>query len=550
MNRAPRRSPALNVAAFVLFVAPMLAYWAYCLVLNPFPHYDAIDPEYEYYLNSLGAFKHQPYVYVDHPGTPVEMIGTAILAATYPWAARSPEGFVTYQLQHPQLFLRLAYTFMMLIHLACVAVFFLFGLRSGQAGNAILAAALATMYFAIQPYAFSGSVMWSHNSFSFPFGALLLIGLYASLVADKEGDGVPARNSIGLGFGVGIISAITIFLASWIVGMVAALLLYSWLRGLSWRSVVLGTASFALGTLAGFYIAVLPVVNRMGEFAQWIYSILSHQSDYLAVPANETILQTVSKNIGVLFQMLPALAVAMLITIALAVIALVAWGKQLKEEPALWALIGGLSAQMLALLLVFLDRPLRAYYLLSVAAIVPVLAMAILKIYARAPEARRLLAAGVTIAVLIGLVLNSVRALKDARQQSEIVAKSEKLIQQIIYKRASALNRPAEGMVTLWMYGTYSPCWALWFGNHRTADAFDQEILHICPNQYELAGRILLPNRKAALDSTPWDIVFTCDRYVGQVQAKQTDVIVQVHPEVTWTCGSMAVLFNNAEAAK
>src|SRR5512141_2770089 len=109
MKEAPSHARYRNAAALLLFLAPILAYWIYCLLIQPAPHYDGIDPEYEYFLNSLGAFKRQPYAYVDHPGTPLEMVGTLILAGTYPWLAGNPEGFVGFHLRHPQVFFTLAY---------------------------------------------------------------------------------------------------------------------------------------------------------------------------------------------------------------------------------------------------------------------------------------------------------------------------------------------------------------------------------------------------------------------------------------------------------
>ncbi len=541
--RSPR-ARYVNAAALLVFLAPVVGYWVYGLFIQPAPHYAAIDPEYEYFLNSLGVFKGQPYVYVDHPGTPVEMIGSAILAATYPWAAANPQGFVMFHLRRPEVFLNLAYGLLALAHLGCMLVFFRIALHSSPKSGANLGAALASMYFAIQPYAFSGSLLWSHNSFSFPFGTLLLLWLYTSLTSGRSRQGISIPRAVGLGVGTGVLAATTIFLAAWAVGILGTIILYYWLRSLPWRGMVLAAAGYGFGAIAGFYLAVLPVIGRIEAFWRWIYSILSHQSNYLAVPKNQPALERIAANTGDLLRLLPALSAAMIVVLALVLVAVVIWGRRIREQPGLWALAGGLTLQMLALTLVFVDRPLRAYYFLGVAAIVPVIAMAVLKLYENEPSTHRLLASAVSAAVLIGLVINSVQSIAVARAQAETVAASVKLTQQTIAQRAAVTGRAPKSLMVLWMYGTYSPCWALWFGDHRTGDAFDQEITRICPNQYELAGRVLLPNGRPPLQETKWDIVFTCDRYIDNVLANAPGAQVKQYPTIQWACGSATVILN------
>jgi hypothetical protein len=544
MKDGSTRGKVLNIAVLLVFLSPILLYWTYYLLINPSPDYQGIDPEYEYFLNSLAVFKHQPYAYVDHPGTPVEMIGSAILGATYPWLAARPEGFVSFHLDNPQLFLGLAYGFLILTHLACLLVFFRLAPGPGHVSQAVLGAALASMYFAIQPYAFSGSVLWSHNSFSFPFGTLLLLALYGSLMREASGRATPTAVWIGLGLGVGILTAITIFLASWAVGILITISLYFGLLKRRWMSAAGAALAFALSGIMGFYLAVLPVINKMGGFWNWIYGILSHQSSYLAVPKNQSAIERISGNVLNLWHLLPALFIAMVIVIGLAAAALLLFRNQIKEQDALWAMAGGLSAQIIALTLVFLDRPLRAYYFLGVAAIVPMLAMVVLKLYERIPSTHRILATGVCVAVLIGLIVNSFQAIVVRQTQSQAGADSQNLIQQVILERAHETNRSPDSLMILWMYGTYSKCWGLWFADHRAGDAFDREIAKICPNQYELAGRVLLPSGKAPLETTDWDIIFTCDRYTDEVLAKEPGAVVRQYPSIEWACGKMAAIFN------
>ncbi len=542
MNQRWIKTRYLDLAALLLFLLPVLAYWGYCLAAQPAPHYDGIDPEYEYFLNSLSVFKHQPYSYVDHPGTPVEMIGTALLGASYPLLAGRPEGFVTYYLRNPQLFLGLADAFLVAAHLVCVLVFFRVARRWASGNSALLAAALATAYFAVQPYAFSGSVLWSHNSFSFPFGTLLLLWLCLIVTQPETRLSRLSAQWTGLGLGVGILAAITIFLSSWAVGALVTVVLYYGLLRRSWKEMLAAGLAFGLGSIVGFYVAVLPVIGKIGGFWNWIYSILSHQSNYLAVPSDQPMLLRLASNAVAFYDMLPALALASMALLALMGAALLLWRDRIQQQPALWALAGGLSVQLVALTLVFLDRPLRAYYFLGVAAIVPVLALIVLALCERAPLARSILVMAVSAAVLIGLVVNAAQGIIARRAEMRTEAESQKLVQQIITQRAREVQRPPEDLTVLWMYGTYSDCWGLWFANQRSGDAFDKEISHICPKQYELAGRVLMPNDKVPLESMDWDIVFTCERYTDTVLLKEPGAQVRLYPDINWTCGKMAAV--------
>src|SRR6266851_9387611 len=60
------------------------------------------DPGLQYLLSSLSWFRGQGYVYIDHPGTPVEVLGTLLLALSYPFLHLANQGFVTHYLNHPQ----------------------------------------------------------------------------------------------------------------------------------------------------------------------------------------------------------------------------------------------------------------------------------------------------------------------------------------------------------------------------------------------------------------------------------------------------------------
>ena len=154
-------------------------------------------------MNSLALFKAAPHVYVDHPGTPLEVIGSLILGALYLGLHETPEVFVTHMLRNPGLFMNTAHYFMIVINLVCLCVFFVVSLRPGRWTNIIPAAALSCMYFALHPLALGGSVLWNHNASSFPIGALLLLLLFHHLTTPTSQRKLTASVLIGLGLGSG-----------------------------------------------------------------------------------------------------------------------------------------------------------------------------------------------------------------------------------------------------------------------------------------------------------------------------------------------------------
>src|SRR4026209_2305713 len=84
--------------------------WLYASIIlkGPQPHYRDYDPEMAYFMNSLAPFKGAPYFYTDHPGTPLEMIGTMLLGTAYVF---SPDraNFISTYLETPAYFLNVAH---------------------------------------------------------------------------------------------------------------------------------------------------------------------------------------------------------------------------------------------------------------------------------------------------------------------------------------------------------------------------------------------------------------------------------------------------------
>ncbi|MGE5642586.1 MAG: hypothetical protein ACM3Y8_06190, partial [Byssovorax cruenta] len=156
---------------FLFAILPPAIYWIYW-VLHPSIWFNA-DPAATYFLDSLSIFAGDTYTFVDHPGTPLHVIGSFLLALTYPFFG-SQEAFINYHLSRPSIFFFLTNTFLLTMNIVCVVVFYKSVVSTLQVDRPLAGVAIASLYFALHRYSFPALTFWSHNSFNFPIGTLWL----------------------------------------------------------------------------------------------------------------------------------------------------------------------------------------------------------------------------------------------------------------------------------------------------------------------------------------------------------------------------------------
>src|SRR5512138_3065300 len=169
-------------------LAPVIygVYW----ILHPSIWFNA-DPAATYFLDSLSIFAGDSYTFVDHPGTPVHLIGTFLLALTRPFFG-STEAFVNFHLSRPSVFFFLTNLFLITMNVICVVVFYKTVTSTLTRDRMLAGIALSTLYFALHTYSFPALTFWSHNSFNFPIGTLWLLWLFHELRQEE----VPHRNRL------------------------------------------------------------------------------------------------------------------------------------------------------------------------------------------------------------------------------------------------------------------------------------------------------------------------------------------------------------------
>ena len=159
---------------YFLIAIPLIIYWVYW-TLNTSYWFNA-DPAAVYFLDSLSIFAGKSYVYVDHPGTPVQLIGSFLLALTYPFFG-SAEAFISFYLARPGAFFLMANIFLLVVNLICAILLYRTAITTLKHDRILGGIALSLLFFTLHPYSFPSLTLWSHNPFNFPFGTLWLIRL-------------------------------------------------------------------------------------------------------------------------------------------------------------------------------------------------------------------------------------------------------------------------------------------------------------------------------------------------------------------------------------
>jgi hypothetical protein len=474
----------------------------------------------------------------------LEEIGTVILAATYPFLMNVPGGFISFHLRNPGVFLNIAHYFLILFNLLCILVFFRTAQSADPQGKAIKAAALATMYFAVHPSSLSATTVWNHNSFNFPFGTLSLLFLFKSLNKEPSEAAINKSTLVGLGLGAGILAAVTIYMATWAIGILTAILVYYRLRDLSWRQTILAMTLTGISSVIGFFLAVLPIFDRIAVFWNWIYSIATHQSKYLATPQDEPTPARLANHLIGFYHLLPILFLATIGVIGLALLALFLWRKRLREKAGAWAITAGLSVQIIILSVFFLDHPLREAYFLSLAAVLPVLIMAVLMIWEPRPLTSKFMDTALSGLIAVGVILTATQGIVTQRDEASFFEVSQAQAAKSISSYARATGQSPAQLVIFWMYGTYSKCWGLRQGDALNRDTFTEEIDGICPNQYYLGSNLRsnIHGNTVPLQETKWDLIFTCEKYLGDLMEYDPTIVVDRYATISWGCGNMVIV--------
>jgi hypothetical protein len=489
----------------------IIGWWLYSQVIQPQPIYITADPEVAYFLSSLSVYKGSSYTFIDHPGTPVEIIGTLILGLTYPFVGDFGHTFIQSHIAHPEIFLLIVRSILALASICTMILLTRHAVAGNHWTDDLAAVAVAILFFVIHPGAFDSITNWSHNSFSYPVGALL--GLWmVLLVAGKRA--IPDRQLAFLGFCLGILAAIQVYFATWFVSAAVAFLAYFVLNGQGWKKGLESSLRIALAGMAGFFFSTLPIIARYQDFISWIIRVASHQGRHGGGLPGFTSVKTASMNLLSLWKELPLLFVSVVAVVALIGVIALHQRRSISSNPGVWAIVLGLMLQIGAMLVLVIKHP-GILYMQAVAAIFPLLLagdISLMRIsIPKMITAQRLIKFALSTGICILFMLALARAVFIHNLEARQVEQAVEDIETVINDLALDLGRDRKSIATLWVYGMPSDCLALWYGNQYAGGVFAEEIGSICPRDlfFDLWENKVntMDGTMMAIDQSNWDIL-------------------------------------------
>lgn len=528
--------------AIILILLILVGYILYTQWLLPIPSYSVkYDPEMQYLLNSLALFKGVPYNYIDHPGTPLEVIGTLLLAITRPLTRSRGALFIPYHLTHPELFLTMTHLILSAFSLFTTAFIMAKGLPVRDWKSLLGSIGVGLTYFAVfSPLNFGMLDWWTHNAFNLSFGTLL----FFFIVLRMRRDDTPGELEMFF-FGIlaGCLIAVQLYFVAWAAGVVAMIVCFAALRerGL-WQPLKAAFVSM-LGVGVGFFVSFLPVLYRFRSFFLWVKDLIIHQGRYGSGEPGIATAGRLIDNLRWLYVRGEFLMVATLASLILLGAAMAVRRKQVREYPGWWA--GSLGALLSILLLwgMIVKHP-GVNYLVSSAALLPMVILLALEPFLSTNRSS-------WIPMVVGLIMvfgflgALVTAVLDHNKWSGQIRAGENAIAEIIDAQIEKSGEAREDLTLLWGYGVPSRCFALRFANVYTlGKALEREINEICPNEwmYDVwGGFVEIQNSYTQLsESEAWDILVLPERYIPEDSEQYSELILTDIP--TRRYGRIAIL--------
>ncbi|MEO7838911.1 MAG: hypothetical protein ABIU06_06145, partial [Anaerolineales bacterium] len=483
---------------------PLIIYWLFW-TFNTSYWFNA-DPAAVYFLDSLSIFAGKSYVYVDHPGTPVQLIGSFLLALTYPFFG-SLEAFISFHLARPGAFFLMANLFLLVANILCAFAIFKTAITTLRHDRILGGVAISLLFFTLHPYSFPSLTLWSHNSFNFPFGTLWLIGLYLELRRDEA---LSPRRLVMLGFAAGILSMAQMYFLAWLVSGIFTVFIFSLRLRQTFRKSLESSMYMLAGGVLGILAMLAPIYKELPRFMAWLTRIITYQGLYGSGEKGIYSLSFIPLSINFWWDNIRPMIIVLLVTLVILGFIL-HWKRRTGEkiEPSVFAMISGLLLQIGLILLLMSKAALKLRYSLSLAAILPVLILLVLKLLETTPwktfQLKRVFYGMVLVGVVISLISQiNLQAQRSFVEQDAAIAKM-----QAVRRLAKEKRIAEENVIVVYAYAVPLKCAGLlqasnWIGS------FKKEIAVVCPNQHAIwDSNIELNISEYATDikDLTWDLV-------------------------------------------
>lgn len=489
---------------YTFIAVPLISYWLYW-TFNTSYWFNA-DPAAVYFLDSLSVFAGKSYVYVDHPGTPVQIIGSFLLASTYPFFGSS-EAFIGFHLARPGAFFLMTNIFLLAVNLLCAFAIFKTAITTLGPDRILGGAAIALLFFTLHPYSFPSLTLWSHNSFNFPFGTLWLIWLYVELRRDEA---LSPRRLVLMGFAAGVLSMAQMYFVAWLVSGIFTIFIFSLRLNKTFRQALAAGMYMLFGGVLGILAMLAPIYKELPRFMAWLTRIITHQGLYGSGEQGIYSLSFIPLSINFWWDNIRPMIIVLLVTLAILAMSTY-WRRKSSEknDPGVFAMTCGLLLQIGLILLLMSKAALKLRYSLSLAAILPVLILLVLKLLETTPwktiQLKRLFYG----MVLVGVVFSLISQIKLQAQRAFVEQDAAIAKMQAVRRLAKEKKITEEDIVVVYAYAVPLKCAGLlqasnWIGS------FKKEIAVVCPRQYAIwDSNIELNISEYATDlkDITWDLV-------------------------------------------
>jgi hypothetical protein len=452
-------------------------------------------------LNSLTPFKDlELYRRLDHPGTLLQILGSAFYILSYPAAMIFSSEPIQFHLQHPEVFLIIARAFVFLANAITIIVLAYYALQHTDWLGVLAAFSVVLLYFAVHHSAIEFLTIWSPNSFNFALGTLVLLGLLNALRSNKE---LEKQQIAALGFLAGVLASFHVYLIGWTFGVSATIFFYLlFRRSAGWRP-LLGAAQIVLYSVQGYIIATLVILQDYPSLLSYLAWLVTHQGGL-----------TTSRPLATNFEQLWTSNITLFISSALIVLSLCVLLFLLKRKfslhVGLYATAVGLVFQIALIFLLIIKRP-QDRYLLSIAATLPILLAITLELLREYQSIARYVYPALFAVIFLAFAVNLVSTIRQHEARVSKLQEYEVEAKRFIKEYAERFARSPDDIKILWTYGSYSPCYSLWFGNEWAKKVFTEEIGRLCPSDYNLdiwSRAVTSPKGVEAFDDfQDWDLM-------------------------------------------
>jgi hypothetical protein len=258
-----------------------------------------LDPEYVYLLNSANFAGLKGAGHIDHPGTPVQVIGAVTMRAVHFFNFSSRVDLHTDVSERPEYYLNA-------INIVFIAMNAIILCVLGIVTFLLTQSIFAGLWLQLAPF-FSITILQSGLTRVSPEPLLLFttLAVVTLVVVSAQRDVRPVRFALALGFviGFGIAAKITFF-------PIAVLLLIA-LPRIKYK--LLGVATAVLS----FVIFTLPIIRMYRVFFDWIYKLLVHSGHYGTGPSRFISINKYIKNLHALIKDNPFFSIVLILSLVI-----------------------------------------------------------------------------------------------------------------------------------------------------------------------------------------------------------------------------------------